>query len=184
MKLKKGSAAAKAYMAKIRSKRKTVKSEKGNWSLADRKQLAKELGEDFYSAEDWKKLTGKTKTKRSVAKKISGTKRKTKRSVGSSLKLTSKEKRLGYTDHKDNKSHNVNIRVVSGVNKIGAIDLNVVGNELLKLENEIRELSSFIRSEKNASERKRLKEIKDIKQNQFKTLKSYLNSIARFTFKR
>jgi hypothetical protein len=45
--------------------------------------------------------------------------------IGSTLKLTPKETRLGATDkdlqsksiHKDTKSHNVNIRVVSGVNK-------------------------------------------------------------------
>jgi hypothetical protein len=48
--------------------------------------------------------------------------------VGSTLKLTPKETRLGATEkdfkpksksyHKDTKSHNVNIRVVSGVNKL------------------------------------------------------------------
>jgi hypothetical protein len=84
MKLKKGSAAAKAFMAKIRAKKGTTKkvgttdayknkqkSKRGNWSLADKKQLALELGEDFYNAADWKKLTGKTKT----VKKISGWKK-------------------------------------------------------------------------------------------------------------
>ena len=128
MKLKKGSAAAKAFMAKIRAKKGTTKkvgtvskikklskakearlnylqkledndnltslqnkeynklvleyrktdayknkqkSKRGDWSLADKKQLALELGEDFYNAADWKKLTGKTKT----VKKISGWKK-------------------------------------------------------------------------------------------------------------
>jgi hypothetical protein len=103
MKLKKGSAAAKAFMAKIRAKKGTTKkvgaykkpklfkptekqkaaaakrlvkqsmpkSTKGNWNLADKKQLALELGQDFYSAQDWKKLTGKTK----VEKKITGYKK-------------------------------------------------------------------------------------------------------------
>jgi hypothetical protein len=52
-------------------KKSMPKSTKGNWNLADRKQLALELGQDFYSAEDWKKLTGKTK----VQKKITGWKK-------------------------------------------------------------------------------------------------------------
>jgi hypothetical protein len=158
MKLKKGSAAAKAFMAKIRSKkgitkkvgavskikklskakearlnylqnredndnltplqnkeynklvleyRKTdayknkQKSKRGNWSLADKKQLALELGEDFYNAADWKKLTGKTKT----VKKISGWKKgntrmiekgekpfKTKKTILVKRKITTKPK--------------------------------------------------------------------------------------------
>lgn len=37
------------------------KSVKGNWTLADKKKLAKELGHEFYNAEDWRKLTGKEK---------------------------------------------------------------------------------------------------------------------------
>jgi hypothetical protein len=88
MKLKKGSAAAKAYMAKIRAKR-------GN--------------------------------KKVVAKKVAAKK------VGSTLILNPKEKRLGAVNkdlntraksyHKDTKSHNVNIRVVSGINGIIINDL-------------------------------------------------------------
>jgi hypothetical protein len=83
MKLKKGSAAAKAYMAKIRAKR-------GN--------------------------------KKVVAKKVAAKK------VGSTLILNPKEKRLGAVNkdlntraksyHKDTKSHNVNIRVVSGIGTV------------------------------------------------------------------
>jgi hypothetical protein len=61
---KKGSKEAKAFMAKIRAKKAPKVSVKGNWSLKDRKQLASELGEDFYNAADWKKLTGKTKGKK------------------------------------------------------------------------------------------------------------------------
>jgi hypothetical protein len=54
--------------------------------------------------------------------------KKTTKKVGSTLKLTPKENRLGATDkdfkkqsksyHKDTKSHNVNIRVVSGINGV------------------------------------------------------------------
>lgn len=252
MKLKKGSAAAKAYMAKIRAKRKTVKKigaiAKGSIiTFSDGFQF-KKVSKDYAAKNYTKKeifgidLENETESliqdksdlnsydifgtslgfKKSVGSKVGYKSDRTKmlktataymkkykdkgysRSeairqanidasfVGSKLQISAKERRLGATPkdvkgngyHKDTKSHNVNIRVVSGVNKIGAIDLNVVGNELLKLEREISELSSFIKAEKNASERRRLREIKAIKQNQFKTLKGYLNSIARFTFKR
>jgi antirestriction protein ArdC len=37
------------------------KSVKGNWTLADKKKLAKELGHEFYNSADWRKLTGKEK---------------------------------------------------------------------------------------------------------------------------
>lgn len=130
MKLKKGSAAAKAYMAKIRAKRKTVKKVGS---------VAKKLsGTDKVYIEFLNKNKGFTKDKKFFAtydkalayirknfdkvdpdmiKYVNGI-GKAKKSVGSSLKISSKEKRLGYTNHKDTKSHNVNIRVVSGIGNI------------------------------------------------------------------
>lgn len=197
MKLKKGSAAAKAYMAKIRAKRKTVKKvgsvvkkvsgtksyvvikyndtfmnrytvdviEINKYNLRkntdyknttllgiyDSLREANKVADKIYADlnKGIKKISGTgkvyieflnkdkgfTKDKKFFAtydkalayirknfekadpdmiKYVNGI-GKAKRSVGSSLKLSSKEKRLGYTDHKDTKSHNVNIRVVSGV---------------------------------------------------------------------
>lgn len=43
------------------------KSVKGNWTLGDKKKLAKEIGHEFYNAEDWRKLTGKEKPKSKVS---------------------------------------------------------------------------------------------------------------------
>jgi hypothetical protein len=89
MKLKKGSKEAKAFMAKIRAK----------------------------------KGTAKKVVKQSIKKPT------TTKKVGSNLKFTPKENRLGATEkdyktrsksdlHKDNKSHNVNIKVVSGIGTV------------------------------------------------------------------
>lgn len=66
---------------------------------------------------------------------------------------------------------------VSGVN---GISFNDIGTEMLQLEKDILELGSFIRAEKNATERNNLKSIRKIKQDQFKALKGYLNTRAKF----
>lgn len=105
MKLKKGSKEAKAFMAKIRAKRSTTK-----------------------------KVTARKKV--IVRKKVKPKK------VGSILKLTPKETRLGATDkdtktraksyHSDKKSHNVNIRVVSGINGVLIGEVKSKYDELTK----------------------------------------------------
>jgi len=84
-----------------------------------------------------------------------------------------------YGSHKDTASHNVKISVMSGT-KLGAIDLNIVGKELLQLNKDITELGYFIKNEKLIKEKNRLKEIQTIKKQQYKTLRLYLNSIAAF----
>jgi len=66
---------------------------------------------------------------------------------------------------------------VSGINYIS---LNDIGSELSQLDKDITELGSFIRSEKNATERNNLKLIRKVKQDQFKSLKVYLNTRAKF----
>ena len=66
---------------------------------------------------------------------------------------------------------------VSGVN---GISFNDIGTEMLQLEKDILELGSFIRAERNATERNNLKSIRKIKQDQFKALKGYLNTRAKF----
>lgn len=216
MKLKKGSKEAKAYMAKLRAKRKVgavAKTKSGkpakrltkaqrdyNKDVAaykyyvvnngkveagfEFKSDAKDMATDFYPVA--KVLTAQQLKKAGIKNPSS----EWKYTIGSNLKINRKEQRLGATEkdvkptangyHKDTKSHNVNIRVVSGISKIGAIDLNTVGKELLSLEKEINELSDFIRRTKSATERKRFKEILSVKRNQFKALKVYLNTIARF----
>ena len=152
MKLKKGSAAAKAYMAKIRAKRKVgavAKTKTGKpkkrLSKAEREynedvdaykyfivwnnkvQSGWEFKNDALDAlSDYDKGSAKIYTKAQLTKAgiynpandwkyLSG-------SVGSKLQISAKEMRLGATPkdvkgngyHKDTKSHNVNIRIISG----------------------------------------------------------------------
>jgi hypothetical protein len=105
MKLKKGSKEAKAFMAKIRAKRGTTK-----------------------------KVTARKKV---VAKKKVAPKK-----VGSTLKFSPKETRLGATEkdlktrsksyHKDTKSHNVKISVMSGINGIIISDIKYKYDSLNK----------------------------------------------------
>jgi hypothetical protein len=146
MKLKKGSAAAKAYMAKIRAKKGTAKK------VAVKKTTTKKVGNTLKFEDGYFKVLGKKNgqlveiTENPLnyidAKKFikeqgiekyytnvdivpyRGNKKPVKY-IGSTLKLHKKETRLGMPPktksksgngyHKDTKSHNVNIRVVSGV---------------------------------------------------------------------
>lgn len=91
--------------------------------------------------------------------------------------------------HKDTKSHNVNIRVMSGNNLNGenlqlysmqTISLNNIGIELNNLEKNINILSINKRQTKLAMDRKKIDEKIKVLKEQFKTLRSYLNSRARF----
>jgi len=174
MKLKKGSKEAKAFMAKIRAKKGTAKKV----GAYKKPKLFKPTAKQTQAAV--KRLVKQSVKKPTTTKK-----------VGSNLKFTPKENRLGASEkdyktkskndlHKDNKSHNVNIKVVSGFNKIGSLNLDIVSKELNKLDTDIKELGYFIRAEKTIKEKNRLKEIRAVKTNQFKALKAYLNSIAKF----
>lgn len=123
MKLKKGSPAAKAYMAKIRGMKKTAKP--------------------------------------------------VKKTVGS----TKKTSRPAAGTHKDTRSHNVNIRVVSGTE---IITLNQIGAQLNSYEFDIVQMQGEKRAAKLATEKKRLADMIATRKMQFKALKAYLNTRARF----
>jgi len=88
--LKKGSAAAKAFMAKLRAAR------------GKNKPKAKKVG------------AKKTATKKVIAKKVA-TKKVIAKKVGAVKKVMPTKKASSM--HKDTKSHNVNIKVVSGIAK-------------------------------------------------------------------
>lgn len=203
---KKGSKEAKAFMAKLRAKKGTVKkvgAAKKSTGIRAKKQYNKEV--DLYkyfvvnngkveagyeyksdaqdSANDFYPKAKVLTLSQLKQGGISDPRSKWKYQLSGTLKLSPNETRLGMTKHKDTRSHNVNIKVVSGVNRMGSIDLNTVGNELAILERDVNELKSFIKAEKLASERKRLSDILKIKQGQFKALKAYLNTIAKFTYK-
>jgi hypothetical protein len=160
---KKGSKAAKDYMASIRKLKGKPKA---------KKTTAKKVGAIKIVEKNETKLTRPTKVYQQTRTK-SGTFKSLKRIAGT-------------TKHKDTKSHNVNIKVVSGIKsseKIGSLPLHIVSNELTKLDIEIKELKSFIRAEKTIREKNNLRKILFIKNDQFKKLKAYLNTIARFKIK-
>jgi hypothetical protein len=79
--------------------------------------------------------------------------------VGSTLKLTPKETRLGATEndfkkqsksyHKDTKSHNVNIRVVSGINGIIINDIKSKYDILTKWNKVLENLNTELKNETN-----------------------------------
>jgi len=79
--------------------------------------------------------------------------------------------------HKDTKSHNVNIRVVSG---IGSINLNEIGSELLNLEFKINKLKAEKKAARLVSDKKMIQSKITILTNQFKALKLYLNTRAKY----
>jgi hypothetical protein len=79
--------------------------------------------------------------------------------------------------HTDKGSHNVKIKVVSGV---GAINLNQIGSELLSLEMKIKELQAILKATKKISEKKEIRKHISVLNKQFKSLKLYLNSRAKF----
>lgn len=158
MKLKKGSAAAKAFMAKLRAKKGKPKNKKdipdrgykkitldflpikkigasfdsGSFKVLGKKnnQLV-EISESPMTYEDAKKFIkneGIEKYYSNVDIVPYRGAKKTTKYIGSKLKLNPKEKRLGAVDkdlktraktyHKDTKSHNVKISVVSGIGTV------------------------------------------------------------------
>jgi len=147
MKLKKGSAAAKAYMAKIRGMKKTAKPAK-------------------------KAVAGYVKTvRKGSATSVLYT--------NSSRKAPSEKPTQGklFGTHKDTRSHNVNIRVVSGTE---IITLNQIGAQLNSYEFDIVQMQGEKRHAKLATEKKRLADMITTRKMQFKALKAYLNTRARF----
>jgi len=150
MKLKKGSKEAKAFMAKIRAKRGTTKKVTAKKLGATKKDIItykvvqnKNFGDyrvqkyinNIFDNEIDKNLT---KAQAEKIKKRFTTPKK----VGSTLKLTPKENRLGATEkdyktrsksdsHKDTKSHNVNIRVVSGIGSLDFLHKEIMNTDML-----------------------------------------------------
>jgi hypothetical protein len=90
---------------------------------------------------------------------------------------TKKKAAPAATKHTDKGSHNVKIKVVSG---IGAIDLNQIGNELLSLEMKIKKLEANLKATKKLTEKKEIRTHISVLKKQFKALKLYLNTRARF----
>ena len=196
MKLKKGSAAAKAYMAKIRAKKGTPKKVARKENIPDRgyKKITldilpiKHIGAakkavyiEFMNSSKGFKTDRKYFSSYNEALKFMNS--NFEKVNPDMIKYVNATKKVGavkkpmQTRHKDTKSHNVNIKVVSG---IGSIDLNIVAKELMKLTDEINNLKIQIRATKLVRDKNELRELIKIKNSQFKSLKLYLNSIAKF----
>ena len=196
MKLKKGSAAAKAYMAKIRAKKGTPKKVARKENIPDRgyKKITldilpiKHIGAakkavyiEFMNSSKGFKTDRKYFSSYNEALKFMNS--NFEKVNPDMIKYVNATKKVGavkkpmQTRHKDTKSHNVNIKVVSG---IGSIDLNIVAKELMKLTDEINNLKTQIRATKLVRDKNELRELIKIKNSQFKSLKLYLNSIAKF----
>jgi hypothetical protein len=135
-----------------------------------------------------KMVRAKAAAKKAAAKKIGAYKKPklfkpTKKQTAAAAKRLVKQsvaaKKVAGLDKvvRKGKKTSVYYSRVSGVN---GISFNDIGTEMLQLEKDILELGSFIRAEKNATERNNLKSIRKIKQDQFKALKGYLNTRAKF----
>lgn len=150
MKLKKGSKEAKEYMAKIRAKRasKKIGNDDDKYCI-DYLNKSKGFAKDRVCFDTWKEaiewgrknlgnfhsdmINGfyKPKKKTAVKKVVK---------VGSTLKLNKKEMRLGMAPkttsksgngyHKDTKSHNVNIKVVSGIGNVKPLSITQYLNQV------------------------------------------------------
>jgi len=95
-----------------------------------------------------------------------------------------KKKTPAKSYHKDTQSHNVNIKVMSGItSKKTLIDLNLVGMELYRLENLINSLKQQKKQAKLVGEKKQIQSEISVYDKQFKGLRVYLNTRARFVSK-
>ena len=187
MKLKKGSAAAKAFMAKLRAKRATKSKVKPKPSRIDDlllldeiKGRQKKIGaakKDYIAVykkgNEQKIISVKAIDKDKAIFEAESQKgynklnsydlidiyETTAKKIGSTLKLNPKEKRLGAVDkdlqtraktyHKDTKRHNVNIRVVSGINGIIISDIKLKYDSLTKWNKVLENLNTELKKETN-----------------------------------
>jgi hypothetical protein len=109
-----------------------------------------------------------------ATKKKAAPKKATQSTLFGVKKAAPKKKAPARSSHKDTKSHNVNIRVVSGIN------LNEIGSELFSLEMKIKKYQIALREAKKVSEKKEIRYQISVLNKQFKALKLYLNSRAKF----
>jgi hypothetical protein len=104
--------------------------------------------------------------------------------IGAVKKKTPVKKTPAKSYHKDTQSHNVNIKVMSGItSKKTLIDLNLVGMELYRLENLINSLKQQKKQAKLVGEKKQIQSEISVYDKQFKGLRVYLNTRARFVSK-
>lgn len=151
MKLKKGSAAARAYMAKIRAKRKISGTRKEKTLFDDRQ-------------------TGGTNKKYDAVKKA--------KAPGKRTSATGKQ----YTERRANRSDRPGTLLGTGgaiSSNTSVINLNNVGTELLRLEYKIQFFTQVAKNQNKTEKAETLKR-KKLLTAQFKALKVYLNTRAKF----
>lgn len=80
------------------------------------------------------------------------------------------------------KSHTDKNRITANIQfgKVGSIGLNDVGSELFSLEVKIQKLKAQKKAQRLMADKKRIQSEISILQKQFRTLKAYLNSRAKF----
>lgn len=109
-----------------------------------------------------------------ATKKKAAPKKATQSTLFGVKKAAPKKKAPARSSHKDTKSHNVNIRVMSGIN------LNEIGEELFSLEMKIKKYQLALKEAKKVSEKKEIRYQISVFNKQFKALKLYLNTRAKF----
>jgi hypothetical protein len=129
--------------------------------------------------------SGKTKApaKKAAAKKKVGA---VKAKAPIKRKVAPKKKVATKSYHKDTQSHNVSVRVMSGMKEVDPmplISMDVIGRELYRLENRLRYLDQEKRATKSLIEKKVYSNAITIVKNQLKGLSAYLNTRAKFTYK-
>lgn len=164
VKFKKGSKEAKAHMAKIRAMRGS-----GAGKHTDTKSHNVNI----------KVVSG---TKKKSATRQTGTSVKSKDKLRSALppgkRTTGKGKaKHTYTERRANRSDKPGS--LTGINK-GDISLNDIGAELYNLDIKIISLKNKKKQSKTISEKKKIQEQITVYNNQFKTLRAYLNTRAKF----
>lgn len=148
MKLKKGSAAAKAYMAKIRG----MKGKK----------------------KPTKKVAGYVKTIR----KGSATNVLYSNSTKKAVRKSDKPKQgTLFGANKDRRINGVNVHGFSGSD---IISMDQIGKQLWQYERDLMQLAANKKNAKGANEKKQIADIQRAKNAQFKALKAYLNTRAKF----
>lgn len=163
MKLKKGSKEAKEYMASIRGMKKSA-SKKATKKAAPKKAAPK-------------KASKKAAPKKAAIKKQTGTSNKIK-DLQRSAKLPGRRKSSSggfYYESRRNRSD-----ASGSLLGIGSISLNQIGAELYEMEAKINMLKFRKKEARTMTEKKQLQTRINELNTQFKALRSYLNSRAKF----
>jgi hypothetical protein len=169
MKFKKGSKEAKEYMASIRGMKKSAPKKKAAKKAAPKKAAKK--------AAPKKKAVKKAAPKKAAITKQYGTSNRN-RDLQRVAKLPGRRKSEGgsiYNERRKNRSD-----APGSLLGIGSVSLNQIGAELYEMEAKINMLKFRKKEARTMTEKKELQTRINELNTQFKALRSYLNSRAKF----